>query len=315
MNKPILRIIALFALSAASSSLSRADDYQLSAYTQRLVQKAHILQLEENYAEAITILKEVNPKRKYDKVFVSKMLAGILLSNGEYAQAEQRFSALLSNPDILTEKERAELLLRLAQTQYLQQKWQSAIDTTKQLRELEPENPAWWKQLITLLMYTGKHDNALVTLQQAERAGFTLDEQPIKLMAQLYAQKGIPVKAAELYFRLEKLDSSPELLRQQAIYWQLAKEWDNSVSSWEKAAALKPEYHFQLAQLKMQQKEYKGALLAISNLEPDNVPALMLKVRALDALNKTDQALKTARYAHKLKPSNESLSWIKYLTQ
>jgi hypothetical protein len=280
------------------------------------------------------------------------MLADILIAEGEYRLSQKRYYELLP---LLEESKALELVwLRLAQSQYqlskwalveksvkqqqhfqtlakieprvlplnmqlgaqlAQQKWKSAIQTTASLRELEPQNEVWWRQLIALYMQTHDHRNALITLQQAERAKFVLSNQQLTLMAQLYAQSGVPYQAAKTYERLSDIGRDPELIAQQAYYWQQAKEWQLALMHWDRAANLKPQYYKQYALLAIQQRELENALSAIDRMPNKDASLLVIKTQILNEMGKTEVALNTITLAHQLSPSDSTATWLRYLTQ
>jgi hypothetical protein len=280
------------------------------------------------------------------------MLADILIAEGEYRLSQKRYYELLP---LLEESRALELVwLRLAQSQYqlskwaiveksvkqqqhfqtlakieprvlplnmqlgaqlAQQKWKSAIQTTASLRELEPKNEVWWRQLIALYMQTHDHRNALITLQQADRAKFILSNQQLTLMAQLYAQSGVPYQAAKTYERLSDIGRDPELIAQQAYYWQQAKEWQLALMHWDRAANLKPQYYKQYALLAIQQRELENALSAIDRMPNKDASLLVIKTQILNEMGKTEVALNTITLAHQLSPSDSTATWLRYLTQ
>jgi tetratricopeptide (TPR) repeat protein len=282
----------------------------------------------------------------------ARMLADILLMQGKYEQAESRYADLLK---MYSEAEDLQWgWLRVAQAQYQQEKWasveksilnqqrqrnaarlkpkvlpfnmllsaqlaqkkwQSAIHTTRSLRRLEPDNVLWWKQLVALYMQTEKHTDALTTLQQADRANFTLSQEQLILMAQLYVQAGVPYKAAETYQRLPKLNQSTELLKQQANYWQLAKQWDNALESWRKAADLDPKYFEQYALIQLRLRDYQAALTAINKIPSQDASILITKAEILNQLGETTQALRAATQAHRLEASENTYGWVRFLTK
>lgn len=281
-----------------------------------------------------------------------KMLADILLMEGRYKLAESYYQGLM--PAYEQAKDLDWLWLRIAQAQYQQEKWaqveksigyqqryrrqaklqpkvmplnmmlgallaqkkwQTAIPTASSLRALEPDNYVWWRQLITLYIYTQQQQQALITLQQADRVGFELSEQYLMLMAQLYAQDGVPQKAAQTYTRLKGLDNSATLLAQQAEYWQGAKEWDKATSVWFKAAQIDNKYYWQHALLLLKMRDHKRALVSMDKLTNQTSQMLLAKTQALSALGEKKQALQVATELHKIESSDESLRWIKYLSE
>lgn len=281
------------------------------------------------------------------------MLADILLSHGHYQLAEQRYLSLVSlNND--NPKKLETLWLRIAQCQYQQQgwsaliksvdkqqryqnlaklaakplplqmklsaqmalkKWKGAINTTIALHELQPKKTIWWRQLTSLYMQTTNYEKALVTLQQQERAGLALSEQQLRLMTQLYAQTGVPYKAAKTAQRLKDATASAQSFAQQAVYWQQAKEWQLALQHWHKAAQLDEKYYRHYALLSIQQREFKGALAAIDKVSKQDASLLLLKAQILNELDDPEHALVVATKAHQLAPSQATTSWIKFLNQ
>lgn len=280
------------------------------------------------------------------------MLADILMAKGEYQSAEQRYMQMMP---LLTENAALELVwLRVAQAQYQMskwaaveksvkqqqyfqkrlkmtprvlplnmqlgaqlalEKWKSAIKTTASLRELDPKNTVWWKQLIALYMQTHDHQNALITLQQADRAELTLTDQQLTLMAQLYAQLGVPYQAAKTYQRLTDIKQNPDLIAQQAIYWQRAKEWQYALKQWDRAGHIKPKYYRDYAILAIQQHELENALAAIDKIPKQDASLLLIKAQILNEMGQTEYALNTVTKAHQLAPSDSTETWIHFLTQ
>lgn len=302
--------------------------------------------------KALTLAVDAQVLAQDQQLDTLRMLADILLMEGEYQSAESYYQKLV--PLYQQASDLEWVWLRIAQAQYqqekwvfveasinhqqrylgaanlqpkvlplniklgaqlAQQKWQSALSTALSLRTLEPNNYRWWRQLVTLYMHTQQQDQALITLQQADRAGFELSEQYLKLMAQLYSQKGVPQKAAQIYVRLISLNNSAELLAQQATYWQLAKEWDNAGESWLKAAILDSRYYWQHTLLMLKLNDYNEALASVSQINEQTNEVLLVKIQVLSALGKNKQALQVATQLHKLAPSDESLRWIQYLSR
>lgn len=281
----------------------------------------------------------------------TKMLADLLLQQKSFKLAQVRYKSLLTQ--YTAPKELASLWFRIAQAQYHQQEWQGvehsinqhqghqlrsgqtvavvalnmklaaqlgqqhwldAIDTARTLREREPDNPLWWRQLVTLYIHTEQRDKALAVLQQTERNGIALDDQQLKLLARLYANAQIPEKAAQLYQQIAGIDSSPILLAEQANYWQQAREWPKAINSWQKATKLDSSYYLPLARLYLNVQDYQSALHVLEKLPIRTEDVTLLKVQALSALKRKEEALTLIKAQHEKAPSAVTLQWIKYLT-
>ncbi|MDA0129583.1 hypothetical protein OH458_16055 [Vibrio sp. MarTm2] len=193
--------------------------------------------------------------------------------------------------------------------------WTSAIGTIKRLIVIEPERMEWWRQLVALYLRTEDSKRALDVFALAKLQGAVFTQDDIKLLAQLYGQRGIPERAAEVLGELKGLNSDGKLKAQQATFWQLAKEWDKSIESWRVAAKLDRQYYWNLSQLLVQEGHYEQALIALNKVSGRKAEVALVKARAYYKLKRFEDALAHAKRANAIKPSAQSESWVKYLTQ
>ncbi len=277
-----------------------------------------------------------------------KMLADILLNEQQFAKALPHYYEL--SKAVPKNQKAHEVWLRIAQSHYqLSQwnkvlsamgryekfgqpdelgplsiklsselelkKWQPAIVTIKRLIAIEPERVEWWRQLVALHLRVDDSKRALDAMALAKLQGVALSQDDFKLLAQLYAKRGIPESAALIMEQLEDLNVDSQLKAQQATYWQMAKEWDKSIDSWRVAAKLDSKYYWNYSQLLVQQGHYQQALAALDKVKGRNADVALIKTRAYYKLNRLDDALANAKRANEIKPSNQAKSWVKYLTQ
>ncbi len=277
-----------------------------------------------------------------------KMLADILLNEQQFAKALPHYYEL--SKAVPKNQKAHEVWLRIAQSHYqLSQwnkvlsamgryekfgqpdelgplsiklsselelkKWQPAIVTIKRLIAIEPERVEWWRQLVALHLRVDDSKRALDVMALAKLQGVALSQDDFKLLAQLYARRGIPERAALIMEQLEDLNVDSQLKAQQATYWQMAKEWDKSIDSWRVAAKLDSKYYWNYSQLLVQQGHYQQALAALDKVKGRNADVALIKTRAYYKLNRLDDALANAKRANEIKPSNQAKSWVKYLTQ
>ncbi len=277
-----------------------------------------------------------------------KMLADILLNEQQFAKALPHYYEL--SKAVPKNQKAHEIWLRIAQSHYqLSQwnkvlsamgryekfgqpdelgplsiklsselelkKWQPAIVTIKRLIAIEPERVEWWRQLVALHLRVDDSKRALDSMALAKLQGVALSQDDFKLLAQLYAKRGIPERAALIMEQLEDLNVDSQLKAQQATYWQMAKEWDKSIDSWRIAAKLDSKYYWNYSQLLVQQGHYQQALAALDKVKGRNADVALIKTRAYYKLNRLDDALANAKRANEIKPSNQAKSWVKYLTQ
>ncbi|EJB8585355.1 tetratricopeptide repeat protein [Vibrio parahaemolyticus] len=277
-----------------------------------------------------------------------KMLADILLNEQQFAKALPHYYEL--SKAVPKNQKAHEVWLRIAQSHYqLSQwnkvlsamgryekfgqpdelgplsiklsselelkKWQPAIVTIKRLISIEPERVEWWRQLVALHLRVDDSKRALDAMALAKLQGVALSQDDFKLLAQLYAKRGIPERAALIMEQLEDLNVDSQLKAQQATYWQMAKEWDKSIDSWRIAAKLDSKYYWNYSQLLVQEGHYQQALAALDKVKGRNADVALIKTRAYYKLNRLDDALANAKRANEIKPSNQAKSWVKYLTQ
>ncbi len=277
-----------------------------------------------------------------------KMLADILLNEQQFAKALPHYYEL--SKAVPKNQKAHEVWLRIAQSHYqLSQwnkvlsamgryekfgqpdelgplsiklsselelkKWQPAIVTIKRLIAIEPERVEWWRQLVALHLRVDDSKRALDSMALAKLQGVALSQDDFKLLAQLYAKRGIPERAALIMEQLEDLNVDSQLKAQQATYWQMAKEWDQSIDSWRIAAKLDSKYYWNYSQLLVQEGHYQQALAALDKVKGRNADVALIKTRAYYKLNRLDDALANAKRANEIKPSNQAKSWVKYLTQ
>lgn len=194
-------------------------------------------------------------------------------------------------------------------------KWQPAIGTIKRLIAIEPERVEWWRQLVALYLRVDDDKRALDALALAKLKGVELNQDDLKLLAQLYGKRGIPERAAKVLGELNKVNSDSKLKAQQATYWQMAKEWDRSIASWRVAAKLDRQYYWNLSQLLVQEGHYKDALIALDKVSGRKADVALVKTRAYYKLKRIEDALANAKRANEIEPSTQAESWVKYLSQ
>lgn len=286
-----------------------------------------------------------------DQAWVTqRMLADILLSEQKYSQALPHYYQLTKR--IPKSQKGYELWLRIAQSHYqlsqwskvlsamkrydgykrkdemsplsiklgaqLQLKhWNGATSTLNRLIAIEPTKLNWWQQLVNIQLRAGKPADALSTLKLAKYQGVKLTQQDLHRLAQLYAQRGIPERAAKQIAELDGATTSTRLLVEQANYWQMAREWQSAINIWEKAAQRNNRYRWQLAQLLLQEGQYQKALTELNKVKRKDKQSdvELAKVRAYYKLNNFDKAIIHAKQANNIKPSSAASSWIKYLSQ
>jgi len=279
-----------------------------------------------------------------------RMLADLLLMDHQYKRALPHYYALTKN--IPKSQKPQELWLRIAQIHYQIEQWQktldamvkydgyqladevpplsvklgaqlqlerwkSAIPTLKRLITLEPQRSNWWLQLVNLELRTGNKKDALSSLSLAKLQQIELSDNELRLLAQLYAQNGIPERAGQVLEQLKNADTDTQLISERAYYWQQAKDWDKAIDTWVLAARYDAKYNWNIAQILIQQARYEDALIALDNVKDKDSKAevALARTKALYKLDRLEPALIQAKTANNIEPSQEAKSWIKYLSQ
>ncbi|WP_120512083.1 tetratricopeptide repeat protein [Photobacterium salinisoli] len=307
-GKPSLSIQRL---TQAIESGQLDDEYLRS--TQRML--ADILLSQAQYQKALSyyyqLSKSIPATDKADELWLR-----IAQANYQLEEWRSVLSAIQHYERVHKQKEVQPLSLKLGAQLQLQQ-YKSALPTLSSLITLEPQKVMWWRQLAGIEMRLEKRKQAIETLALAKRQGVALSQQDLKTLGQLYAQEGIPEKAARVFASLENSDSNLDLLISQATYWQMAKEWDQAIETWRKAVKLDTQYRWQLSTLLLQEGYYQLALNELDKLEIKGKQAdiELAKVRAYYKLKNLEQAIVHAKKADNLQSTKASQSWIKYLNQ
>lgn len=274
---------------------------------------ADILLNEQQFAKALPhyyeLSKAVPKNQKAHEVWLR-----IAQSHYQLSQWNKVLSAMDRYEKFGQQDELGPLSIKLSSELELK-KWQLAIVTIKRLIAIEPERVEWWRQLVALHLRVDDSKRALDAMALAKLQGVALSQDDFKLLAQLYAKRGIPERAALIMEQLEDLNVDSQLKAQQATYWQMAKEWDKSIDSWRVAAKLDSKYYWNYSQLLVQEGRYQQALAALDKVKGRNADVALIKTRAYYKLNRLDDALANAKRANEIKPSNQAKSWVKYLTQ
>ncbi len=308
--------LAIRSLTEAVGSGELVDEQGWA--TRRML--ADLLLMDQQYQSALPhyyqLVKEVI-KDGNEKQTTSELWLRISQVHYQLQQWAKTLSSIDRYEQLTSIDEVTPLSLKLG-AQLQLERWQPAIVTLKRLIALESDKSSWWLQLVSLELRTGQPKEALSSLGLAKLHGIELNQQELRLLAQLYAQNGIPERAAQILASIDNADSDLDLITERASYWQRAKEWDRAIETWTLAAQFDAKYYWNVSLLYNQQGEYRQALSALDKVtDKARQPEVALaRARALYKLNRLDDALAQAKRAQHLQPSNnEAQGWINYLTQ
>lgn len=304
--------------------------------------------------EALTLAVKLETLERSEQIKTQKMLADILLSESRYQDALVHYYALLGEKT-LRAQEQAEIWLRVANGHFYlnafkkalaamnkhlnvasptvsalslklaieqkSEKWTDSTQTLKYLIALEPMKKTWWLQLTQSYQKLNDPKSMLKTLILSERRGVSLSDPERQMLAQLYAQEGVPQKAAEILSTRNKKNATLQSTVLEASFWQQAKEWEKAMLAWKKAAKINHQYAWNLAQLQIQEEQYKAALETLAPLpfkekSVSKEKAAQIEITRTHAYHKLGQiqsALIHAQKAHALSASPYTKSWLEYL--
>ncbi len=196
-------------------------------------------------------------------------------------------------------------------------RWKSVARTSKQLIRLEPKRKAWWQLGYAAYMQLDNHRKALDVLSLADISGIKLTQGELRSLASLYAQRGVYEKAAQTLARLSKSKTDKKLIKLQAQYWQMAKEWQESIDFWTLLAKTDPSYYWNVAVIQNQLQHYPDVVrtLKLAKNSKKRQDIELMRSRAFYKLNQFDHALASAKRADSMKANSRAQSWLKFLTQ
>ena len=277
-----------------------------------------------------------------------KMLADLYLNSGQYEQALSHYYSLVKVS--VAKRGSDDIWLRISQSHYQLgqwgsvissvnkyfktspkdkvqplslklgaqlelKRWHEAIPTLKSLLEIKPEKSSWWRQLASLQVQLGKDRDAVDTLSLAKINQVELSQRDLRMLAQLYAQVGLPEKAALEISQLDNASTDVQLLFEQAVYWQRAKEWAKAITVWSSASRYKPKYRWNLIELLIQQQYYREVLSVTKEIKEKPERVAIIRAEAFYKLGEIDNALREAKKADRIEPSKISRRWIKFLSE
>ena len=214
------------------------------------------------------------------------MVSLLLLRSTVHLAMDNMSEALTDVESADTMRPAMPLILELKYTILMEQmKWDEALEVTKKLRSLEPENRRTRIQEIHVLSELGRYDDALKVAQEL-RKEFPEEPQWVMVLIELYTkQKAYDEALALADEQLKKLpDDTRWILIKTQIYSEQKK--------WDEALALAEE------QLKK---------------HPDDTQWILIKTQIYSEQEKWDEALALAE--EQLKNSPEELRWILAKTQ
>ncbi|WP_413111527.1 tetratricopeptide repeat protein [Thaumasiovibrio sp. DFM-14] len=300
----------------------------------------------EQATNQLQIALDSNQFAAQEQVAMRQMLADLFMAQSKFSLALVHYMSLTDAYD--DKSENARLWLRIAQSHYQLAAWQETLDalqhyvanlgemhfdlyrmrlgaelslnqddaaivTLQSLIEIEPSEYNWWQTLAAIHLRHDHHHLAMQTLAIAYHNGILVNRDEQLLLAQLYAQQGVPERAARLLSSLAP-HTEKELVTL-AFYWQMAQEWNEAIAVLEQIVPLNNHYRSHLVSLLRQQQNYEAALYHLNYVDNPNVERIQLqKIDILYRLSRYDDAALSAKQLVELTGSKEALHWDEYLS-
>lgn len=204
-------------------------------------------------------------------------------------------------------------------------RWKSAIAGQRTLIQHYSDSPSHWRQLVSLHLQNGQSRSALSVQRMSVEKGVFTQGKDYRLLAQLYLQNDMPFYAGqtiETAFKKKRLKQTTKNLELLSASWIRAKEDKKAIRTLTRLTEQAPTVRRlkQMAQLKMQLKDWKGAIAAVNQAMPltnkRQGDLQLLRGIAQTNLKRYDSAQTAFQMAardEKLK--HTASNWLRYLDQ
>ncbi len=199
-------------------------------------------------------------------------------------------------------------------------------EATKAVEDLVknfPENPQWWVQLGSFYMMSEDYERGLSAMELAYRQGYLEKASQIKQLAQLYANNGIPYKAAvvqEKHLKEGLIEKTKQAVATLASTYRNAKEFKKAAQYYGEAAKLSDdgEYFKDQGNMLMANEEFSTAVTAFEKALEKGVEregnVYMAIAEANYYLRNWKAADKAIKMAMKDKRTAKSaVGWVSYI--
>ncbi|MBU2917589.1 hypothetical protein KO505_06380 [Psychrosphaera sp. F3M07] len=218
-------------------SAIESDELPFRDHSEILNNVAALSMQAQNYEDAIKYYKEyINfSLDENEKVYV-----GIANAYYELKQYDNVFEPA-KKAIALQEKPNQNPYILIMASYYEQKKYKETTKAVEVLVKTFPEESKWWVQLANFYALIEDYDRALSTFEVAYRNGYLTKDSEMKRLAQLYANNGIPYKAAviqEKYINSGLIKKDDKSLSIMASTFQNAKEFKKAATYYGEAAKL-----------------------------------------------------------------------------
>ncbi|MGD8589063.1 MAG: tetratricopeptide repeat protein [Chromatiales bacterium] len=234
---PLQRSVELASLPAEAQQQARYNLAQLYMATDR-------------FAPAIEQLKLWFKQAKSAPAEAYMLLGSAHLQLKQYRQAIEPLRQAIRLSNRINEGWYQSLL----GAYYESKQYSEAVKLLHKMLRLFPDSSDYWRQLAGIELMRRRDGEALAVMELAYLNGKLTKEQDLLNLAQLYAQRDAPYKAAQLLekeLKKGRIKAGRKTWEQTANAWQLARELEPTVTALEKALSFErnPELSLRLARL------------------------------------------------------------------
>ena len=282
---------------------------------------AQLLAQIEDYQRAIDYLDKWFAKETDPGLNAFRLAAGIHYEIENYDRVIHYARKAINK----SEQARESLYQLLLAAYFETKQYSNAGDLLENMLQLFPDQPRYWKQLYSIYQLLDQEKNALGVYELAHKRGY-LDAEEKEQLARLYLSLDAPYRAAT--FLQDELNaggikSNAENLRLLAESYYLARETDNAIKAYARAAELSndPELYFRRGQLLINEQRWQPAqealqqALAAGQFKHRPRAQLLLGIAAykLDNYDMARQALKQVRQDKDMREQAEY--WLQQIKQ
>jgi tetratricopeptide (TPR) repeat protein len=304
---PLKRSVELAALPAEAQQQARYNLAQLYMATER-------------YAPAIEQLKLWFKQAKSPPPDAYLLLGSAHLQLKQYRQAIEPLRRAIK----LSKKPNEGWYQSLLGAYYEAKQYGDAVKLLHRMIRLFPDGADYWRQLSGIEMLRQRYGEALAVMELAYLNGQLKSEQDLLNLAQLYAQRDAPYKAAQLLekeLKTGRIKAGRKTWEQTANAWQLARELEPTVNALEQALEFgqRPELSLRLARLYLEVGRWNEAeqtlrrfLQTEKGTQTDQAWLLLgIACHEGKSLEQARQAFSQALKSAKTR--NQAQQWLSYL--
>jgi tetratricopeptide (TPR) repeat protein len=249
--------------AAAISPLRRSVELEVlpaEAQQQARYNLAQLYMATERFTPAIEQLKRWFKQAKAPPAAAYMLLGSAHLQLKQYRQAIEPLRQAIA----LSNKPNEGWYQSLLGAYYESKQYKQAVKLLHRMLRLFPDGTEYWRQLAGIELLRQRYTEALAVMELAYLNGRLSGQQDLLNLAQLYAQRNAPYKAAQLLedeLQKGRLKASRKTWEQTANAWQQARELEPTIMALEQALRFErdPQLTLRLARLYLEVGRWQAA--------------------------------------------------------